>query len=141
MKYMKFAPELVPLVQDGTKTVTRRPIKPQPELVKPEHANIVNEAWQDGWIDVPCPYGIVGDTIQSDAGPLEIVGVKVEWLHHIDPEDVIKEGFSTNLRGFTAEVELVRQFAEKWESFYNVTDYHWDANPSCWVIEFKAVTE
>ncbi|MHC4867701.1 MAG: hypothetical protein ACYTEX_26825, partial [Planctomycetota bacterium] len=78
MKYMKFAPELVPLVQNGTKTVTRRPIKPQ-QLQEFDYAIRLGEChnffdighvpdMSKGYVSQLCPYGRIGDTIQSDAG-------------------------------------------------------------------------
>ncbi|HIE4552806.1 TPA: hypothetical protein ACXNIQ_003586, partial [Proteus mirabilis] len=66
---IKFNDAMLAAVMDGRKTQTRRPIEPQPKLNE-EHlkqmgaiaegftlAQVVNSAWQAGFIDVDCPYG------------------------------------------------------------------------------------
>lgn len=68
---------------------------------------------------------------------LEIVNVRVERLQDISPSDALAEGafcpeahYAQN--GAAAPIAV---FFDLWESINGVGS--WDANPFCWVIEFK----
>ena len=69
---------------------------------------------------------------------LEVVGVRVERLHDITSEDIIREGISTTLREHDAEIHLLEQFSELWDSINGKKPgREWAASPWVWVIEFK----
>lgn len=53
---------MVRAILAGAKTQTRRVIKPQPNVAT-DLERFVDEAWQTGWIDVPCPHGAPGDRL------------------------------------------------------------------------------
>ena len=57
-----FSGPMVRAILDGTKTQTRRVIKPQP-ILSAENEKVVSEAWRAGFISVKCPYGHVGDRL------------------------------------------------------------------------------
>lgn len=70
-----FAGPMVRAILSGEKTVTRRVMKPQPTVTETylrereawvdglTLSDHVNNAWQSGFIDVPCPYGEPGDRL------------------------------------------------------------------------------
>lgn len=58
-----FSAPMVRAVLDGSKTQTRRLIKPQPVGIEEYTSGFVDEAWASGHIDVKCPYGKVGDRL------------------------------------------------------------------------------
>jgi len=68
-----FSAPMVRAILDGTKTQTRRTIKPQPNVTAEslrcpdrDHLSLsarVNEAWRAGFIPVRCPYGTTGDQL------------------------------------------------------------------------------
>ncbi len=70
-----FNSDMVRAILDGRKTQTRRIIKPQPDVTEQELKEVgawvegmtlsdhVNSAWQNGFIDVQCPFGVIGDRL------------------------------------------------------------------------------
>jgi hypothetical protein len=59
-----FSGPMIRAILDGTKTQTRRVIRPQPGAeVNRYEPGFVNEAWQSGFVDVSCPYGAPGDRL------------------------------------------------------------------------------
>ncbi len=70
-----FSGPMVRALLTGTKTQTRRIVKPQPEFSAESIAvlqgnrpgislsQIVNDAWQAGFVDVACPYGVPDDRL------------------------------------------------------------------------------
>lgn len=73
-----FNGEMVRAILEGRKTQTRRAVKPQPfkgasdaEAIEQiggllpgrTLASMVNDAWETGFIDIPCPYGQPGDRL------------------------------------------------------------------------------
>lgn len=68
---------------------------------------------------------------------LAIVSVRVERLQGISEEDCISEGISTTLREHEACCALRDGYRQLWESINGKGS--WDANPFCWVLEFKVL--
>ncbi|MBD1229259.1 hypothetical protein [Xenorhabdus griffiniae] len=162
MKQLKFNGEMIDAILAGTKTQTRRPIKPQPQLDEQKLsqmgaiaegftlAEVVNGAWQAGFIDVGCPYGEFGDITNftdkdgNIKGRLEITDVRVERLQDISRKDAIAEGGPPS----HTSIDAVSQqfgfpdfsrswFAQTWWSIYDKES--WAANPWVWVIEFRRI--
>lgn len=50
-------------ILEGRKTQTRRIIKPAPGLDESKSSALVNEAWQAGFVDAKCPFGVPGDRL------------------------------------------------------------------------------
>ena len=57
-----FSAPMVRAILDGSKTQTRRVIKPQPENLT-YSSELVTEAWKAGEIPVDCPHGDIGDRL------------------------------------------------------------------------------
>lgn len=161
---IKFTDDMLAAVLCGTKTVTRRLIKPQPEtteeylrqnnawvdgLTLSDH---LNSAWCAGFIDIECPYGNPGDVLTVDdpgvVESLEITDVRVERIQDISEEQARAEGITDG--GCTEcgnhepcgcanpSPSAIDSFSWLWESIYGRGS--WDANPWVWVVEFKRVT-
>jgi hypothetical protein len=71
-----FSAPLVRALLAGTKTQTRRLVKPQPEAMEPKLEALLPEAWASGFVDVKCPFGVVGDRLW----------VRERWWHHKSAE-------------------------------------------------------
>jgi len=79
---------------------------------------------------------------------LEVTGVRVERLKDISEADARAEGVSASgwspsysnpdNAGCDESISAADNFAELWESINGAGS--WDANPFCWVINFKRVT-
>jgi len=66
MRSIKFNDEMVRMILSGNKTQTRRPVKPQPNVVHALYGNgkiLTNLLFRNGKdVDlIPCPYGKLGD--------------------------------------------------------------------------------
>lgn len=188
-----FTPENAQKVHVGTKTQTRRIVKPQPNVVHGWNGRYLetNQIFRNGQPGLLCPYGVVGDHLwcrepyrfganwdiakPSDVPVgtdltyigadeegfwgkrraafhlprwacrtvLELTGVRVERLNSISEEDAMAEGAEcTHVCGISefdqCFMSIVDHFAELWESIHGPGS--WDANPFCWVLEFKRVT-
>ncbi|AHG22160.1 phage-like protein [Chania multitudinisentens RB-25] len=69
---------------------------------------------------------------------LEITAVRVERLQDISEEDAKAEGAAPSTRAITPPEAIYRVgFLNLWWSIYG--EESWQANPWCWVIEFKLV--
>lgn len=191
-----FSGQMVRAILEGRKTMTRRVVKPQPDIENEPvecglyHPLRVNKrtgmqypadevygAYGDGW-DAPCPYGKPGDrlwvreTHNAFTNPetglkdvryaatndhekikyygswkpsihmrreysritLEIVGVRVERLMDITPEDASAEGIWP--KSLPSEM-LLSSFVALWDSINAKRGCSWGSNPWVWVIEFK----
>ena len=154
MSEIKFSAEMMQAIMDGIKTVTRRPIKPQPDtteqylrdnaawverLTLSQH---VNNAWRSGFIDVDCPHGEVGEIVIATNGDhwlqLEITDVRIEQIQDISIGQICKEGLARSVYEFIPVTTAFGVFEDLWGSIYGADS--WDANPWVWVVEFKPLT-
>ena len=76
---------------------------------------------------------------------LEITDVRVERLQDITPEQCITEGVDTTMCRQFLETAPSRHTLKEAEihgfsGLWNSVGGDWDANPWCWVVEFKRVT-
>lgn len=65
--------------------------------------------------------------------------LRVERLQDITTEDILKEGFKTNLREYDAEVDLKSSFKDLWNKLNSKRGYSWNSNPYVWVISFERI--
>ena len=144
---IKFNDAMLSAVMDGRKTQTRRPIEPQPKLNE-DHlrqmgaiaegftlGQVVNGAWQAGFVDADCPYGEIGDIINfadkdgNIKGKIEITDVWIQQVNDISEKDAQAEGFDGYENAYSSE------FALMWNAIYGIDS--WINNEWVWVIEFK----
>lgn len=155
-KLLRFLPEQCEDVKQGRKTMTRRPVLPQP----PSATTIVewNTAacawvpwdWQSGVGSYaggrrtsppfPCPYGRVGDTVpllqpnDHEFAKGRIVSIAVERVREIGGKDALSEGMIHPAGSWPA-----REFQALWDSIYADKGLGWGANPWVWVVGFRVV--
>ena len=143
---IKFKHEFIPQLLDGSKTQTRRPLKPQPEdddgllyrggvFFSPEAINAGNDNSH------PCPYGRPGDRlwVQNPMPArgdikcwLEVTSVRVERLQSITMDDAVDEGIA-----LSSLCQYVAPYAWSWDTIYKAKGLGWGVNPWVWVLEFK----
>ena len=157
---IKFRDEFIVSILHGEKTQTRRPMKPQPEWIRPAvspdgHAHgYLGSGPVDG---VLSPYGGVGHRLRFNLpngayALLEITGVRCERLQVIDEADAIAEGCldggCLNCGESSHPVpcgcanpkpDHRDTFAQLWQSIYGDSAFEWHANPWVWVYEFRVV--
>lgn len=160
-----FNEKMVCALLNGTKTVTRRQIKPQPDTTEQRLRELgawveghtlsqhLSNAWRAGFIPVDCPYGDTGDRLLvKETGDqrilLEITDVRIEQLQDISEEQARAEGITDG--GCTScgnnepcgcdtpSPSAVDSFFYLWDSIYGNGSF--TANPWVWVVEFKRVT-
>jgi len=153
-RIIKFNQQMMAALLDGTKTVTRRLIDPQPDTTEEYLRNHgawiegltlsqhVNNAWQAGFVEEECPYGEVGEHLiaQLDGeslARLEITDVRIEQLQMITIGQICKEGLARSMYEFAPVTQAFPVFEELWDSIYGPGA--WSANPWVWVIEFKRI--
>lgn len=141
-KTISFCPEMIDLILLRKKTITIRPMKPQP---------------LPGSVTLPkCPYG-VGDVVAVREQPevlLRIIGVVTTWWHALKVEYVAREGLCAAMDGRCAIVggniqcdrcpmrfTIPSLFFELWESIYGETEYKAGNRPAVWVYEFNQLEE
>lgn len=100
-----FSGEMVRALLAGTKTQTRRIIKPQPDVTEERLREMdawidgftlsqqVDAAWQHGFIDAKCPYGQPGDR----------VWVRETWAAHRDEDNLPPRECSRDVRFYAVE--------------------------------------
>lgn len=166
---IKFLDRFIPQILDGSKTQTRRVLKPQPEA---RWNHVGGSAFCvglhdrgddcDGDVVLSCPYGTPGDRIEIARHHdivLEIVSVRVERLQNISEDDARAEGIERGkdfpgwyrgpLDGDGAGLaEAGRHF--KIPTAFPKLAFRalwesingagsWAANPWVWVVEFRRV--
>ena len=134
---------MVRALLNGTKTQTRRAMKPQPEL-RGGQWFWKSCSWTDasprcptGTLESPidyCPYGVPGDRLRKASRlTLEITAVRVERVQEITEEDARAEGVDASESG-PCDERFRTAYRNLWDS---LNAAKWSSNPYVWVIEFK----
>lgn len=146
---------MVRALLDGSKTQTRRVIKPDwLRCLDPEFRPEDMRQAVDG-----CPYGVPGDRLRVAPGEgltfatpitIEVTDVRVERVADISPEDAKAEGAAYritpggDLSGAfegCGPINYPAHFRDLWDSINGSTPGRsWDDNPWVWVVGFKVVT-
>lgn len=138
-----FSGPMVRAILEGRKTVTRRPVKPQP-VGRGDYWDLYCHGPEWAWwlldnrMSEPrtwvCPYGVPGDLLRVHGTNvvLEVVGVTIERVRDITCLDAQREGFSD-----TDDGNPDPMFARVWDDIYAARGLGWDANPWVWRIAFR----
>lgn len=151
-------------ILSGTKTQTRRVVKPQPATdhdgepywfiggYRAWRHRVVTDVLRMGTNnELSCPYGQPDDRLwvrDESRITLEIVSVRVERLQEISEEDALAEGVATVVRESLPQIQQCGEYdvidADPVEVYRDLWDQihgpgSWDANPWVWVIKFKRV--
>lgn len=150
-RVLDFTPRMYSAIIEGKKTVTRRPMKPQPvgpldggfwvpsrEYYKfswradgdnsKEMQEIIIEGYKKyNYFNYP-PVGKNMDFSDPNSciEYFKIMGYGVEFLQDIDDEAAQKEG-----------VKNVKEFKQIWQAIYGNTICDWSKNPLVLVVEFQ----
>lgn len=85
-----FSTPMVQAILAGRKTMTRRVIKPQPKGVEGFPSEQVCAAWQNGFVNVKCPYGEYDSAFDTASG---LLWVRETFSEMPDGDIVLKAGF------------------------------------------------
>lgn len=151
---IKFSDEMLAAVIAGSKTQTRRLMKPQPVL----NGNFY-QVFGGGWskdikrvtvapghsLERNFPYGLVDKKIPfadkdgNIKGEIEIVDVWLQQVQEISQQDAQAEGFEGYDDDVSGGMSPYSEFSQAWVDIYGKGS--WRENPWVWVIEFKRVKE
>jgi len=155
-----FSGPMVRAILAGTKTQTRRVVKPQPRQINDDfdgtwewklpgryHDDLVmGTILRDA-----CPYGQPGDKLLVRQAPgasrltLGVTGLCVERVQEITPEDAKAEGvvpmrlYSDVMRAGHQFDEHLCAFHDLWDRLYAKKGCGWYENPFVWAITFRVV--
>ena len=140
MKTISFRQDMIDLIISGKKTLTIRPIKPQP--VRVEKPGLFGKTcyewqgrelyWNQEWFLIQCPYGLIGEIIcvrENGSLRLKIIGKDAKRIDQLYAADWEADGL---------EPDIYWEAKHKhWQSFYGGTEYDWENKPYVWVIRFE----
>jgi len=127
-------------VLDGTKTQTRRIVKPG-EVLRFDPNPVYNAVhhmgghakWQTG-----NTYAVQPGRTQKAIARIEITAIRQERVQDISDEDVIAEGVVVwKWALWQVESPFAAGYAELWDSIHTSKGMRWSDNPLVWVIEFR----
>jgi uncharacterized protein YhfF len=126
-------------VLDGTKTQTRRQVKPGEEYnYRPLFSR------HGKWI-VGRTYAVQPGSGRPAVGRIRITNIRQERLQDISEDDVLAEG--VGLQAWARAFSWPRidhwprtaGYAQLWNSIYTKPGTRWQDNPLVWVLEFELV--
>ena len=137
MKTISFRQDMIDLILAGKKTLTIRPIKPQPVQVEvPGLFGTTHYEWNGrqlvgmrDWFMLHCPYGAAGEIIsarENDNLLIKITSIGLGRVDQLTIPDWADDGL-----GYGKTVY------KHWQSFYRGTEYEWKNRPFVWVIRFE----
>jgi hypothetical protein len=129
------------LVLKRVKTQTRRPKKPGDEFrVKDEFPYIYNTVSRRIRYMSGRDYTVQPGHGRPSVGKIRILGIRVQKLQDITPQDAIAEGLALETRpGLRPATDFMAGFIEAWNNLYATGQYAWDADPIVYVYEFELV--
>lgn len=143
---ISFRQDMIDMILAGKKSVTIRPIKPQPVLIA---ESLFDSFWQwegmklsnvrPAWMYNSYPHGKIGDEISIKERPEIILKITNIWT---DKLQSICSGWrldGVKLDVFTPYDDELPKI--HWQSFYAGTEYDWVKNPWVWIIEFELIEE
>jgi hypothetical protein len=143
---ISFRQDMIDLILAGKKTVTIRPIKPQPILIA---ERLFDSFWQwEGmklsnvrpkWMYNSYPHGKIGDVVSIRERPGTQLKITDIWT---DKLQSIRSGW----RWDGVKLDTSAPYDDElprihWNSFYAGTEYEWVKNPWVWIIEFELINK
>lgn len=138
-------------VLDGTKTQTRRPVKPGeypkiigPGLGYPEYpgaipGTVLEVRRINGYLKwrVGHTYAVQPGRGKKAVGRIRITKIRRERLQEITHRDAMAEGIKLKATQDPV-MEAIRHFADLWNSLYR-HPYRWEDNPEAWALHIERV--
>ncbi len=146
---ISFRQDMIDLILSGKKTVTIRPIKPQPELINEMENNGLSGRmymqWQGKdlsekgreWFMKQYPHGEVGDIMTIRERP--DIRLKITHIYAMKLRDIQRELWIKDNEKFRHFHLWQDEAFYDWQSFYGNTEYKWYKNPWVWIVEFGRV--
>jgi len=126
-------------VLDGTKTQTRRPVKPGETAWWPLGEYYINSVTDRNcrlkW-ELGRSYAVQPGRGKKSVGRIRILKIRRERLWDIQDEDIRAEGVLTEN---TLDTTIWGDFMALWAEIYKKKPYRWEDNPEVWVLEFERV--
>ena len=137
-------------VLDGTKTQTRRMVKPGDYYCAPLGAVCLHRDNTDDYVSwtIDKTYAVQPGRGQKAVGRIRITGIRQERVQDISEADALAEGIEWRGHwtpgGVYDPPEWVGNYppddyAALWDTIHTKRGTRWNQNPECWVLCFKAV--
>lgn len=145
---MQFKPEMCQSILDGTKTQTRRLVKPRE--VSRDGYKTVAKSWAHvvlgitgyrTWVpyypkwQVGRTYAVQPGRGRKAIGRIRITAIRREHLQDMSANDAITEGLMPG--GLYGQTCALTRFTLLWDSIYTKLGTRWQDNPEVWVLEFE----
>jgi hypothetical protein len=144
---MIFQSELVPLILSGEKTVTRRPIRFDPDAYL-HQAVIVHSPSGRPLYCLGKDYSVQPGRGKVSVARIRITGLRVNRLHMLQMRDAQHEGcrfvdLSATVYDFpeARAASYMLGFIATWEALYHGTKFAWPQNPWVAIISFSLIAE
>lgn len=120
-------------VLNGTKTQTRRLVKPEDyHVFKSESGNVYNiefvtRSCREKW-RVNKTYAVQPGRGKKSVARIRMLSIKRHRLHEMSGDDIAAEGFPSLL-----------SFKKTWNEIHYKNGNGWHTNPEVWVLEFEVI--
>jgi len=145
---MLFKPELCEKIRCGKKTQTRRLVHQDDKKgVRSTSCNTqkITAIYRNSrrtWVVDKC-YAIQPGRGKKAIGRFRLLNIRREHLQDISARDAINEGVElSGLQDYPAYAfsdNVLRRFAELWDSINTKPGTRWQDNPEVWVLEFEVI--
>lgn len=134
IRHISISPDFAMSLVTSKKTLTRRPMKPQPMDLCDGKIVFGCEGFESSIYaeDYPCPFGESGDLLifyfegnSNSFFEAKHMGRRMERLLDIPDDDLKKEGFDAR-----------EEFIAFWDAVYGETEFSSNFNPWVWRIQF-----
>jgi len=142
--YILFNQDMLALIKEGKKTMTRRPVKSR-DCCYSDGDKLKVFMWDEELDQFRKNRPEHFNTIVDNEKPeleIEVLSVKKESVCDISAGDLLSEGFppvSGDPDGYLGNACQMQRFFDYWDGIYKGTDFETALCPEVWVVEFKIV--